>query len=423
MSLPMHHAWPQQPQQWPHVQRYHSHAWHQQQPTWPTMQWPMYPSPPLPSPPPPPSLSILVDAVVGGLQRSGALRTLVDDAVRARSITRAAGASEFLGHVRLRFVDQDRWLREQEEGRGNLFRSAVAEADWQSMCRADEEWADVDEWGSSTAERTLNAVLPLHALRIVPRAPLPREVATAVVEGTAELAAAARTLLESVATLRRALVPKHSPAAFAELVQFHSHFRADTDEFDAMLRGLCAEEAAMVVGVQALLTPLADHIQKKVIAPLLGCPATRLRCPRRAWLSRLFGTAQNRLVHQDMAGAGFDGWLNVWVLLSDGFVGRPLVMLDPEGLEGRELSWRGKRVLTPARARRGDMIVWRSNLVPHATGLPVNPRSDTVGGADDGEEEAAEEPSWEAAERQRSSFDMRCECTEGGDHEIAAGGS
>lgn len=295
----------------------------------------------------------------------------------------------------------------------------MAESDWQSICRADEEWAGVSEWGSSSVERTLNAVLPMHALRVVPRAPLPREVATAAVEGTAELAAAARTLLTSVTTLRRALVPKHSPAAFAELVQFHSHFRADTDEFDSMLRGLCAEEAALVVGVQALLTPLADHIQKQVVSPLLGCPAAQLRCPRRAWLSRLFGTSQNRLVHQDMSGTSFDGWLNVWVLLSDGFVGRPLVMLDPDGLEGRELSWRGKRVLTRARARRGDMIVWRSNLVPHATGLPVDPKGAASGSADDSEEGDEVEPSWEVAERRRSSFDMRCECTAGSGGEIA----
>ena len=43
-----------------------------------------------------------------------------------------------------------------------------------------------------------------------------------------------------MATIRAALVPGTSPARFSQLTQFHSHFRADTDAFDAAASGLSA---------------------------------------------------------------------------------------------------------------------------------------------------------------------------------------
>ena len=82
---------------------------------------------------------------------------------------------------------------------------------------------------------------------------------------------------------------------------------------------------------EALLSPLVDHLKSHVAAPLLGCAASALRCPRRTWYARMHGGAQNRVVHQDVAGRAHDGWLNLWLLLSDGVYGRPLVLLDPGG--------------------------------------------------------------------------------------------
>ena len=116
-------------------------------------------------------------------------------------------------------------------------------------------------------------------------------------------------------------------------------------------------------------------------------------------------------MHQDVAGRDFDGWHNFWLLLSDGVHGRPLALLDPRGLAAAgERSWRGERVLTHAGMRRGDMLVWRSNRVPHATGRLVEAAA--VAG-DDAHALHAPPASWEAP-AQRSSFDFRCRCVERG---------
>ena len=72
------------------------------------------------------------------------------------------------------------------------------------------------------------------------------------------------------------------------------------------------------------------------------------------------------------------------------------------------MAWRGGAELArQARAdacgaRRGDMIVWRSNLVPHATGLPWIPGA-ASGSADDSEEGDGG-AIVEVAERRRSSL-------------------
>ena len=426
------------------------------QPTWhatprhslvhPSWSWPL-------PPPPPPPLQHAVDTFFQALERSGALRTLIDGAARSQTAAAHTLSGSHLGHVRLRFVDEDRWQRERQEEAG--------------VAMGPDSSEDDDAWDScsahAAAEHTLNAVMPLHALRVlVPqrRAPLPPSVAAAAVKGTAELEAAARTLLAGVEAIRAAFVPSYGPARLAQLTQFHSHFHADDDAFDPALSGgtgggdggvggtgsggrLSDAEAAAVLAVEALFVPWVEHLKANVVGPLLGCAAdgasatatataatARLQCPRRTWYVRPRGAAQNRVVHQDVAGGAFDGWLNVWSLLSEG-VGdppAPLVLLDPSGVSRREArAWRGERVHTYASMRRGDSIVWRSNRVPHATGRYVDAaaaaaaaagggdagddRGDDEEGGDDGVDGAA---AWEAARLRRSSFDFRCRCVEDG---------
>lgn len=414
--------------------------------------------PPWPLPPPPP-LQHAIDTVFHALERSGALRALIDGAA-ARSLT-ATGAHTLshLGHVQLRFVDEDRWQRERQEEAGVAVGPDSSDDDAWDSCSA-----------HAAAEHTLNAVMPLHALRVMsPQrlAPLPPSVAAAAVQGTAELEAAARTLLAGVEAIRAAFVPSYGPVRLAQLTQFHSHFRADDDAFDATLSGgtgggggggggdrLSDAEAAAVLAVEALFAPWVEHLKAKVVAPLLGCAAgdampasspssstassfssSRLRCPRRTWYVRPRGAAQNRVVHQDVAGSAFDGWLNVWSLLSEGVGDAPLVLLDPSGVSRREArAWRGERVHTYAAMRRGDAIVWRSNRVPHATGRYVDDaaaavgagaaaaagggdaendgRWDGAGRLEDGVDGAA---AWEAARLRRSSFDFRCRCVDDAD--------
>lgn len=387
-------------------------------------------------PPPPPPLQHAVDTVFQALERSGALRALIDGAAASSQQQRLSGSH--LGHVKLRFVDEDRWQRERQ-----------AEADVRAPGPdGSSDDTDDDAWDSCSAhaavEHTLNAVMPLHALRVMaPQrlAPLPPSVAAAAVEGTPELEAAARTLQAGVEAIRAAFVPSYGPARLAKLTQFHSHFSADEDAFDASLDGgtgggrLSEGEAAVVLAVEALFAPWVEHLKRKVVAPLLGCRAAtaRLSCPRRTWYLRPRGAAQNRVVHQDVAGASFDGWLNVWSLLSEG-VGTPaapLVLLDPSGVSQREArAWRGERVHTYAAMRRGDTIVWRSNRVPHATGRYVNPAAaatapaaaGAAGGGDgvvseeggDEDEESGVDgaTAWEAARVLRSSFDFRCRCVD-----------
>ena len=138
-------------------------------------------------------------------------------------------------------------------------------------------------------------------------------------------------------------------------------------------------------------------------------------------------------VHQDVRGDGYDGWYNVWLLLSESPRGRPLVLLDPRATSQTERAWDGDRAFTFDGMRRGDAMLWRSNRVPHATAQPLLGRAGGggggvvgggggAGGGDGGgggggatDAAVAEEPpaSWDAPAR--SSFDFRCICRAEGD--------
>ena len=226
---------------------------------------------------------------MGGLERTGALQTLIQRAVAHASsggghTQRERAHGSFLGHVRLLFVDEERWAQQQAKASTQhelLFADAAADDAWDS-CSA-----------HAAAEHTLRAVLPLHALPVHdPSGALPPGVAAAAVEGSAELSAAAAKLLEALGTLRAAFVPAATPAQFAELTQLHSFYSAAGDELDAPR--IAPAEAAAVRGVEALLAPVVAHLKQRVAAPLLGCATSELLCPRRTWYARLHGAAQNR---------------------------------------------------------------------------------------------------------------------------------
>ena len=118
--------------------------------------------------------------------------------------------------------------------------------------------------------------------------------------------------------------------------------------------------------VEAAMRPMVAHLKATVAAPLLGCAEAALHCPRRTWYARVGGAGAVDVVHQDVNGPAYEGWLNVWVLLTDGVYGRPLVLLDPGAVDHDALAWEGERAFTFERMRRGDVVAWRSNRVPHA---------------------------------------------------------
>ena len=83
-------------------------------------------------------------------------------------------------------------------------------------------------------------------------------------------------------------------------------------------------------------------------------PPARLHCPRRTWYARLHGGGQVQEVHQDVRGDTYDGWYNIWLLLSESPRGRPLVLLDPRATSQTERAWDGDRAFTFDGMRRGD---------------------------------------------------------------------
>ena len=107
---------------------------------------------------------------------------------------------------------------------------------------------------------------------------------------------------------------------------------------------------------EAAMRPMVAHLKATIAAPLLGCAEAALHCPRRTWYARVGGAGAVDVVHQDVNGPAYEGWLNVWVLLTDGVYGRPLVLLDPGAVDHDALAWEGERAFTFERMRRGDVV-------------------------------------------------------------------
>ena len=333
------------------------------------------------------TLQQLVGAVLARLSDSGALSSFVD-----KRLSAGLGASQsavfarpdrLLGLARLRFVKELASADDEEEG---------------------EPWVC-----PAAAQESLTGVLPVYALPPRPlSSPMAEPADVHAVEGTPELAAAAAALLRRAAQIRTALVPTLSPAQFTGLTQFHSHFDARTDEL-ALDAALPPAEAAVVRQMEAALAPLVALAKAAVAAPLIRCAPARLHCPRRTWYARMQGGGQVEEVHQDVRGARYDGWHNVWLLLSETSHARPLVLLDPRGASPDQQSWQGERAFTFDGMRRGDAMVWTSNRVPHATATPLL-RARSSGAVPHAATEIAVAPSsWDGA-AQRSSFDFRCIC-------------
>ena len=249
-------------------------------------------------------------------------------------------------------------------------------------------------WQCPPERETVTGDLPLHALpQLAARRPLAAAAACGGLRADAPTAAAAAELLRALHGARHELAPALAPSDFNAFTELHDHVDAESDAL--ALSELEPEQAALVRRVEAAMRPMVAHLKATIAAPLLGCAEAALHCPRRTWYARVGGAGAVDVVHQDVNGPAYEGWLNVWVLLTDGVYGRPLVLLDPGAVDHDALAWEGERAFTFERMRRGDVVAWRSNRVPHAAAhWPPG--------------EASEADDWSGPAR--SSFDFRCIC-------------
>ena len=161
--------------------------------------------------------------------------------------------------------------------------------------------------------------------------------------------------------------------------------------------------AQAISDLDAAITPLVHAMTERIGAQAIGCARPwRLSCPRWQWYARL-GAGHVTRAHVDVAGNHLDQWHNFWILLSPGVGDDPLVLLDPtespldDTPSYAHRRWAGSRALTYERMRTGDLVVWRSTKVAHASASHVELHQ--PGALGDSPRGVG-----------RASLDVRCEC-------------
>eukprot|EP00933_Yihiella_yeosuensis_P041767 TRINITY_DN36176_c1_g1_i1.p1 TRINITY_DN36176_c1_g1~~TRINITY_DN36176_c1_g1_i1.p1 ORF type:complete len:380 (+),score=34.75 TRINITY_DN36176_c1_g1_i1:140-1141(+) len=189
------------------------------------------------------------------------------------------------------------------------------------------------------------------------------------------------------------------------------------------------DEAEFAQRLEFALWPLVSKLKTEIASHLLECPLVNVRCPMFNWYGRFFDMGNFAKVHNDgglmigktdkeeefnkQFGADAESWINIWVLLSDATYNSPLVLFNPLDVHGLKEDTEGGHKLNPfvwpprdfpgwnkgkgiqgytfKDMKRGDVIVFRSTRVPHASGRVVE--------------------TTDSKNETRSSFDMRCVCT------------
>lgn len=184
-----------------------------------------------------------------------------------------------------------------------------------------------------------------------------------------------------------------------------------------------------------VLQSLVELLIERVAAPLMNCEAHQVHCPPKFWIPRVEGAGSVAEVHIDngipsgsldakwfdvrtdpraVANASLSSWFNFWVLLSEETGRAPLVLLDPattRRADWKRLGWAAGRAFAFDGMQRGDIVWWRSDAVPHATGvLSETPTRHDQSTPLTGGLSMAYLASLGLSLRTRSSFDFRCTC-------------